>query len=75
MLNYSSTVQFDHYVCVGGSPTSEEKPPKYLLFESKAFPSHFVTWNLPDNMDIPDNAGDSTCANKAVKCEVSQITL
>ncbi|XP_065884438.1 uncharacterized protein [Dysidea avara] len=64
-----SSFQFDHYVCMGGSPASSEKPPKYILFESKEFPSHFITWNLADIVDMPDDAGDSTCSKNTVKCE------
>ena len=60
-------------MCIGGNSDGPEKPPKYMLFESKQFPNYFITWSL--STDMPDNAVDSTCANNVVKCEVRTKTI
>ena len=58
--------QFEHYTCIGGSPSSPEKPPKFALFESKKFKNYIITWDLPE--DTTDH-GDESMEN-VVKCEV-----
>ena len=53
---------------MGGSPSSSEKPPKFVLFESKQFPNYFITWDL----DV-DTTDSGEAAEDMVKCEVREL--